>query len=110
LLLLFIYLQLAQDFKPIKSAPAMGSKGGNPAAKDFNSAVSLQSGDPLNPTPYWDVGVTGANQYVQISDTGFDDASCLLRDGPKNGLSGDLNPTLQVRPGAKAPVVMLCHK
>ena len=33
---------------------------------------------------------------VQVVDTGFDDASCLLRDGPKQGLSGNLSDTLQV--------------
>ena len=68
----------------------------SPAPKDFDSAVSLQSGDATNPTPYWDIGVNGTNQLVQVVDTGFDDASCLLRDGPKQGLSGNLSDTLQV--------------
>ena len=68
----------------------------SPAPKDFDSAVSLQSGDAANPTPYWDIGVDGSSQLVQVVDTGFDDASCLLRDGPKQGLSGNLSDTLQV--------------
>ena len=68
----------------------------SPAPKDYDSAVSLQSGDATNPTPYWDIGVDGSSQFVQVVDTGFDDASCLLRDGPKQGLSGNLSDTLQV--------------
>jgi len=70
----------------------------SPALKDIASAVALQSGNAANPTPYWDIGINGANQFVQICDTGFDDASCLLRDGPKQGLSGNLSHTLQVMP------------
>ena len=71
----------------------------SPAPKDFDSAVSLQSGDAANPTPYWDIGVDGTSQFVQVVDTGFDDASCLLRDGPKEGLSGNQSDTLQVMNG-----------
>jgi len=68
----------------------------SPTPKDIDSAVALQSGNAANPTPYWDIGMNGAGQLVQICDTGFDDASCLLRDGPKQGLTGNLSDTLQV--------------
>jgi len=68
----------------------------SPVPKDINSTVALQSGDAANPTPYWDIGVDGTGQFVQIVDTGFDDASCFLRDGPEEGLTGNLSDTLQV--------------
>ena len=30
-------------------------------------------------TPLWDIGINGTGQFVQVTDTGFDDASCFLR-------------------------------
>ena len=44
------------------------------------AATSLQSSDVSDPRPAWAVGLTGAHQLVQVVDTGFDDASCWLRD------------------------------
>jgi hypothetical protein len=88
----FLLLQFVKEFEAAKGAPATHP----PSPKDFDSAAALQSGDAANPTPYWDVGVNGTNQFVQVCDTGFDDASCLLRDGQKQGLTGGLSDTLQV--------------
>ena len=88
----FLLLQFVKEFEAAKGAPATHP----PSPKDFDSAAALQSGDAANPTPYWDVGVDGTNQFVQVCDTGFDDASCLLRDGQKQGLTGGLSDTLQV--------------
>lgn len=59
----------------------------SPSPKDLKSAISLQTGDASNSTPYWDIGVDGEGQYVQVVDTGFDDASCFLREGPKRNLT-----------------------
>lgn len=80
----------------VSSAKSEIASKPSPSPKDWNSAISLQTGDASNPTPYWDIGVDGKGQYVQVVDTGFDDASCFLRDGPKRNLTGNLNDRLQV--------------
>lgn len=79
-------------YKRVKGASTFKS----PVPKDIDSTVALQSGDAANPTPYWDIGVDDTGQFVQIVDTSFDDASCFLRDDPKEGLTGNLSDTLQV--------------
>mgnify|MGYP002214581036 CR=1 FL=1 len=47
------------------------------------------SGSALGATPLWDIGINGTGQFVQVTDTGFDDASCFLRGdaGYGNGAS-----------------------
>ena len=43
------------------------------------SAESLQSG-ATDVLPLWENGINGTGIFVAVSDTGFDDASCWLRD------------------------------
>ena len=47
------------------------------------------SDSALGATPLWDIGINGTGQFVQVTDTGFDDASCFLRGdaGYGNGAS-----------------------
>jgi subtilisin family serine protease len=60
------------------------------------AAHALQSGE-VESTPLWDMGVTGQGQVVQVADTGFDDASCFLRDtGSATSLTGHFNGAFQV--------------
>ena len=62
------------------------------------AVTGLQSGDSLDPTPLWDAGLTGSGQFVQVTDTGFDDASCFLRDtGSKASLTGAFSSSNQVQ-------------
>jgi hypothetical protein len=64
---------------------------------NFMAVHALQSGDADTTPPLWAAGVTGAGQFVHVSDTGFDDASCFLRtDGSAAGLTGDFNARFQV--------------
>jgi len=47
--------------------------------------------------PLWAIGVNGTGQIVQVSDTGFDDASCFFRDyGSAASLTGAFNSVYQV--------------
>jgi subtilisin family serine protease len=59
--------------------------------------------------PLWDLGVDGSGQFVSIADTGFDDASCFLRDaGSKDFLNGFFNTVHQTeRSTLAAPVTEL---
>jgi len=47
---------------------------------NYIAVTALQSGNASMPYPFWNAGINGSNQYVQVTDTGFDDASCFLRD------------------------------
>ena len=63
--------------------------------------ASLQSGNASDPTPFWDIGVDGSGMFVQVVDTGFDDASCFLRDtmtesAAASSLTGDFASGVQV--------------
>jgi subtilisin family serine protease len=56
---------------------------------------TVQSGG--SGTPLWDIGVNGTGQFAQVVDTGFDDASCFLRDlNSESLLTGSLSSTKQV--------------
>jgi len=47
--------------------------------------------------PLWAIGVNGTGQIVQVTDTGFDDASCFFRDyGSAAHLTGNFNSNYQV--------------
>jgi subtilisin family serine protease len=60
------------------------------------AASVLNSGFP-NGQSLWDYNITGSGQFVQVTDTGFDDASCWLRDTDSaSNLTGDLNTDYQV--------------
>jgi subtilisin family serine protease len=82
-------LELKRSMKAIFEA----AEKGEPLAKTISTdrhmsmylplnyqVASLQSGSASDPTPFWDIGVDGSGMFVQVVDTGFDDASCFLRD------------------------------
>jgi hypothetical protein len=62
------------------------------------AVTALQSGDSNKPYPFWNAGIDGSNQYVQVTDTGFDDASCFLRDtdASKSVLKGPFDFDVQL--------------
>ena len=62
---------------------------------------SVRSSVLLSGFPYeqdlWAYNITGEGQFVQVTDTGFDDASCWMRDTDSAGdLTGELNADSQV--------------
>jgi subtilisin family serine protease len=65
---------------------------------NYVAVTALQSGDSSKPYPFWSVGINGSDQYVQVTDTGFDDASCFLRDtdASKSVLKGPFNFDVQL--------------
>ena len=65
---------------------------------NYVAVTALQSGDSSKPYPFWGVGINGSDQYVQVTDTGFDDASCFLRDtdASKSVLKGPFNFDVQL--------------
>ena len=69
----------------------------NKRSLNFMAVHALQSGD-VGTTPLWDAGITGGGQLVQVVDTGFDDASCFLRDtdATDGDLTGSFNGDVQV--------------
>jgi hypothetical protein len=62
------------------------------------SVGALQSGDSNNMSPFWDIGIDGTGEYVQVADTGFDDGSCFLIDDPstRSSLTGNFNFDVQI--------------
>jgi subtilisin family serine protease len=67
-----------------------------PRALNSVAVIALQSGS-TGSAPLWAIGVNGTGQYVQVTDTGFDDASCFLRDfGSAASLTGGFNADYQV--------------
>jgi hypothetical protein len=80
----------------------LGSSSGSPGeARSLNyiAVTALQSGSSSRPYPFWSAGINGSNQYVQIADSGFDDASCFLRntDESKSVLKGPFNFDVQLQ-------------
>ena len=60
------------------------------------AVTALQSGTSGS-APLWAIGVNGSGQFVQVTDTGFDDASCFFRDYESSAfLTGDFNSEFQV--------------
>jgi hypothetical protein len=76
-----------------------GSSFGNIRALNYIAVTALQSGSSSRPYPFWSAGINGSNQYVQIADSGFDDASCFLRntDESKSVLKGPSNFDVQLQ-------------
>jgi hypothetical protein len=71
--------------------------GGDSSIMNVISTTSLQSGDSGDPNPFWDLGLDGTGQFVEVADTGFDDASCFFRPvGSASVLTGDFNGDVQV--------------
>jgi len=105
--------------KELAAATSRVAKGAGevkvPAPKrslNFMAVQALQSGD-VGTSPLWDAGITGGSQLVQVTDTGFDDASCFLRDsGATDGdLTGSFNGDVQVaRSTWDAPVTDLTKR
>ena len=64
---------------------------------NFMAVHALQSGD-VGSAPLWSAGIMGGGQLVQVTDTGFDDASCFLRDtdATDGDLTGSFNGDVQV--------------
>ena len=77
-----------------------------PTIQNYHATISLQSGDPTDPHPLFDAGITGRGQIAQVTDTGFDDGSCYLRNSSSSEyLTGDWSSSAQVqRSLAKSPV------
>lgn len=77
---------------------ALESSTGDVGVSNYIAVTALQSGDATKPSPYWDAGIDGSNQYVQVTDTGFDDASCFLRDTDESAsvLTGSFNSDVQL--------------
>ena len=75
------------------------------------AADALQSGQSGS-TPLWDAGITGAGQYIQVCDTGVDDASCFFRDdGTASSLTGSYSSSAQVsRSTWSSPVTDLTQR
>ena len=56
----------------------------------------MQSG-VADSTPLWDAGFTGGGEFVQVCDTGVDDASCWFRSAnTSDELTGDYSSAAQV--------------
>ena len=72
--------------------------GSGETMRPLNSVGSsvLLSGFPYE-QDLWAYNITGEGQFVQVTDTGFDDASCWMRDTDSAGdLTGELNADSQV--------------
>jgi hypothetical protein len=71
---------------------------GDVGTSNYIAVTALQSGDSNKPYPFWNAGINGSNQFVQVTDTGFDDASCFLRDtdASKSVLKGPFNFDVQL--------------
>ena len=74
------------------------SSTGDVRALNYIAVTALQSGNANQPYPFWRAGINGSNQFVQVTDTGFDDASCFLRDtdASKSLLKGPFNSNVQL--------------
>jgi hypothetical protein len=89
------------------------SLGGGAEAMNYAAATALQSADSSKPFPFWDAGINGTNQYVQVTDTGFDDASCFFRDTDASAsvLTGPFNFNVQLaRSTYNSPVTDLSRR
>jgi len=89
------------------------SLGGSVEALNYVAATALQSADSSKPSPFWDAGIDGTNQYVQVTDTGFDDASCFFRntDASASVLKGPFNFDVQIaRSTYSSPVTDLTRR
>mmetsp|Transcript_11916 Transcript_11916/g.26119 ORF Transcript_11916/g.26119 Transcript_11916/m.26119 type:complete len:947 (-) Transcript_11916:312-3152(-) len=66
---------------------------------NYNAAWVIQRGVVNNKqTPFWDAGITGAGQFVQVTDTGVDTSHCFFRDNNgdvKKNKKGDWQPNLR---------------
>jgi hypothetical protein len=61
------------------------------------ATTALQSGDESEPNPFWSLGINGTGQFVEVADTGFDDASCFFRPiDSASQLTGSFNADVQV--------------
>ena len=77
---------------------ALENDSGDVGTSNYIAVTALQSGDSNKPYPFWNAGINGSNQFVQVTDTGFDDASCFLRDtdASKSVLMGPFNFDVQL--------------
>ena len=71
---------------------------GDSRALNYIAVTALQPGSSNKPYPFWNAGINGSNQFVQITDSGFADASCFLRDtdASKSMLKGPFNFDVQL--------------
>jgi len=80
--------------------PGMSEANDDDGVKSSNhiSVGALQSGDSNDMSPFWDIGIDGSGEYVQVADTGFDDGSCFLIDDPSTrpSLTGNFNFDVQI--------------
>jgi hypothetical protein len=99
------------SIEPIVSLITVGSIRDGPATSPIDSlddegnaeplndrgSTALQSGSSAQPYPFWGIGINGSGQFVQVTDTGADDASCFLRDfDVAASLTGVFNSNAQV--------------
>ena len=61
-------ISLAPTFKPLATSSERAEWVGG------GGAVAALQADS-----YWNIGIDGSSEFIQVTDTGFDDASCLLR-------------------------------
>jgi hypothetical protein len=87
---LLVHLRALSMNPPLSSSSSYSESGA------YSAAAALQSGG-VDEFPLWNVGINGTNEFVHVTDTGADDASCFLRDfGPNTSLAGPFSPSMQV--------------